>query len=229
MVKRYEPAVFQPTIRPSWAGALEYIPNDELAQILKAITVYPLIDLPDSVFWNKTIKPDLEQQHKKFLSMCEDRGRGARSYWGEHKLSTSLPQDNLCKDKDKDKVKDKVKGYSVNSDVRNTRARDSSINNTDDPQINPPTLEEVVAEASLQNSMIGMGGYKMSEENAKAFFAQYDTAGWVKGPYHTPIRNWKSALRGWSMLKERDRLDKLEKDGIPTGPRPFRDDSGSHE
>lgn len=121
MPKKYQPAVFQPTIRPSWSGSLEYINADELAQILKAIASFPNIDVPDSAFWNQTVKPDLEQQFLSFKETCESRGRGARTYWGEHKLSLcstydnhkdteSITQGNLCKDKDKDKNK-----FNVNS------------------------------------------------------------------------------------------------------------------
>lgn len=112
------------------------------------------------------------------------------------------------------------KEYNINN-----RVHPSGRNDADNPQINPPTLEAILAEAALQNSMAGMGGYKMSSEDASAFYEQYGTNGWVRGEYHTPIVNWKIALRGWSRTKEKDRLEKLEKDGIPTGPRPFRDDS----
>jgi len=121
MPKPYQPAVFQPTIRPSWAGSFEYISSEELSQILKAITVFPNADVPDSAFWNQTVKPDLEQQYQNFINTCEKRGRGARTYWGEHKLSLcntydnhkntiSITQGNLCKDKDKDKDKDNKGG-----------------------------------------------------------------------------------------------------------------------
>ncbi|MBO7715650.1 MAG: hypothetical protein J6S85_18960 [Methanobrevibacter sp.] len=108
-MSKYTPAVFQPTLRPSWAGAFEYIPTEELAKILKAITHFPNLEVEDSVFWNQTIKPDLEQQYQSFNETCEKRGRGARTYWGEHKLSLTITQDKLCKDKDKDNDKDKDK------------------------------------------------------------------------------------------------------------------------
>lgn len=127
MPKQYQPAVFQPTIRPSWAGSFEYISTEELSQILKAITVFPNIDLPNSAFWNQTVKPDLEQQYQNFRTTCEKRGRGARTYWGEHKLSLcytydnhkdtkSITQGNLCKDKDKNKDESKEKNNIFNED-----------------------------------------------------------------------------------------------------------------
>lgn len=116
MTKTYTPAVFQPTIRPSWAGAMKYIPIDEKADILEAIVRFPENDEIDSAFWQETILPDLQAQYKKFVETCEARGRGAKTYWGEHKLSISSTydkhKDNLLKDKDnnKDKVKDNNRG-----------------------------------------------------------------------------------------------------------------------
>lgn len=121
MTKKYTPAIFQPTIRPSWSGTLSYISNEELANIFKAIVKYPAIEL-QSTFWLETIKPDLDEQFENFKKVCENRGRGAKSYWGEHKVTLSLPQDELknnlslpqdeLKDnfvKSKSKSKDKVK------------------------------------------------------------------------------------------------------------------------
>lgn len=111
MPKKYTPATFQATIRPSWAGAMSYIPVEEKAKILEAIIKYPIeIDIK-SEFWEQTIKPDLELQYQSFTETCEARGRGAKTYWGEHKLSLSTTndkdKDNSLKDKDKDKSKDK--------------------------------------------------------------------------------------------------------------------------
>lgn len=194
---KYKPAIFQPTVRPSWGGALEYIKPEELAQILKAIIEFPKIEVPNSVFWNQTIKPDLEQQFESFNEVCEVRGRGARTYWGEHKLSISSPQDNhknntsiiygkLRKDKGKGKVQDKVNEGGVGGENC------------------PPTIEEVLAEAELQNSMAGCGGYKITRESAEEFFTTYALSNWTLHNQHeTPIRDWRAALRGWARKNER--------------------------
>lgn len=120
MSKKYTPAIFQPTIRPSWGGILSYISEKEKSDILEAIIKYPDNTGLDSRFWLETIKPDLDEQYQKFVATCEQRGRGAKTYWGEHKLSLSNTydehKDNLLKDKDKDK--DKVK--DKNKDKNNT-------------------------------------------------------------------------------------------------------------
>lgn len=114
MPTKYTQAIFQPTIRPSWAGILSYISDKEKAEILEAIIKYPTQTGIKSKFWEDTIKPDIDEQYEKFKETCEARGRGARTYWGEHKLSISSTQgehkDNFLKDKDKDKDKDKVNG-----------------------------------------------------------------------------------------------------------------------
>lgn len=113
MGKTYTPATFQPTVRPSWAGILSYISEKERSDILEAIIKYPNDTGIDSKFWQETIKPDLDEQYDKFLKICEVRGRSAKTYWGEHKLSISntkvKQKDNLLKDKVKDKDKDKDK------------------------------------------------------------------------------------------------------------------------
>jgi len=127
MTKTYTPAVFQPTIRPSWAGAMKYIPIDEKADILEAIVRFPENEEIDSAFWQETILPDLQAQYKKFVETCEARGRGAKTYWGEHKLSISSTydkhKDNLLKDKDKDKdkVKDNIKGEIIRGEEENEK------------------------------------------------------------------------------------------------------------
>lgn len=111
MAKKYQPAVFQPTVRPSWAGIIAYISEEEAKNILEAIIKFPEQTEIKSAFFEETIKPDLIIQYEKFLNTCEARGRGAKTYWGEHKLSISNNydehKDNLLKDKDKSKDKDK--------------------------------------------------------------------------------------------------------------------------
>ena len=107
MGRNYKPAVFQPTVRPSWAGTLSYISVEERSCILEAIIRFPEEVEINSSFWKDTILPDLQIQYNKFIETCNARGRGARTYWGEHKLSLSNTQGEhmytLLKDKDKDK------------------------------------------------------------------------------------------------------------------------------
>lgn len=115
-MSKYKPAIFQPTVRPSWSGTLSYISVEEKSQILEAIIGYPKNTNIHSKFWEETIKPDLDNQYECFLNTCIARGRGAKTYWetkGKDKLSLCLSNDkdevNSLKDKDKDKIQDKDK------------------------------------------------------------------------------------------------------------------------
>ena len=114
-------ATFQPTVRPDWAGAMEYIPEQEQVKILQAILMFPAIDLPDSAFWNKTIKPDLQNQYETFIASCEKKAIGVRKRWETTKSidnytnvldKNTTEQDMIYIVKDKDKYKDKNKVVS---------------------------------------------------------------------------------------------------------------------
>lgn len=117
-MSKYKPAIFQPTVRPSWSGTLSYISVEEKSQILEAIISYPKNTNIHSTFWEETIKPDLDNQYDCFLNTCIARGRGAKTYWetkGKDKLS-------LCLSYDKDEVnslKDKDKNQDKNQDKEN--------------------------------------------------------------------------------------------------------------
>lgn len=116
-------ATFQPTVRPDWAGALDYMSESEQSKIFQAILMFPSIDLPESAYWNKTIKPDLQNQYETFMSVCEKKAIGIRKRWENAKgidkyssvidMNTTLQdknsneQDMLYIVKDKDKNKDK--------------------------------------------------------------------------------------------------------------------------
>lgn len=116
-------ATFQPTVRPDWAGAMDYMSESEQSKIFQAILMFPSIDLPESAYWNKTIKPDLQNQYETFMNVCEKKAIGIRKRWENAKgidkyssvidMNTTLQdknsneQDMLYIVKDKDKNKDK--------------------------------------------------------------------------------------------------------------------------
>jgi adenine C2-methylase RlmN of 23S rRNA A2503 and tRNA A37 len=58
-MSKYTPAVFQPTLRPSWAGAFEYIPTEELAKILKGIMCHVNLIPANPVKENTFKKPQM--------------------------------------------------------------------------------------------------------------------------------------------------------------------------
>lgn len=122
-------ATFQPTVRPDWAGAMDYMSESEQSKIFQAILMFPSIDLPESAYWNKTIKPDLQNQYETFMSVCEKKAIGIRKRWENAKsidkyssvidMNTTLQdknsneQDMLYIVKDKDKNKDKENNGGV--------------------------------------------------------------------------------------------------------------------
>ena len=135
MTKQHKPVTFQPTIRPSWSGAMSYIQIEEKARILEALIKYPEDTGIDSVFWKETIKPDLDLQYEKFLSTCQARKQVARTYWNNQKLSKGMQLDTnsisndiqeVCntKDKDKDKDKDNINQSNINNLFSNKKEND---------------------------------------------------------------------------------------------------------
>lgn len=97
-MRNYKPATFQPTVRPDWGGVLSYIPVEEKARILEAIIKYPSIDI-DSVFWQETIKPDLDLQYETFTQQCEMKSRAMRDRWDKTSC-TPLQDNNKTSNKD---------------------------------------------------------------------------------------------------------------------------------
>ena len=88
-MSKYKPAIFNPTVRPSWGGILSYIPIEEKASILEAIIKYPNKEC-NSAFWVETIEPDLNLQYNQFISTCLAKGRGAKDYWNKQ------DKDKIC-------------------------------------------------------------------------------------------------------------------------------------
>ena len=100
MAKKYQPAIFQPTVRPDWGGTLSYLSDAEKSEILTALVKYPSVEC-NSRFWVETIKPDLDLQLSKFMNSNAVKSRGALNRWGKisipypnHMDNTSIPNDN---------------------------------------------------------------------------------------------------------------------------------------
>lgn len=171
MTKKYTPAIFQPTVRPSWVGILSYLSEKEKSDILEAIIKYPSETEISSMFWRDTIKPDLDEQYSKFLNICNIRGRSAKTYWGELKLSSSYTcdkhKDNLFKDKvkDKDNVKDnnKVK-YNHYGELNNVCLTEEDYNKLSSIH---PNLNEAI---EVLDTWLGTSGSKNKNKNHYAYF-----------------------------------------------------------
>ena len=170
MTKKYIPAIFQPTVRPSWVGILSYLSEKEKSDILEAIIKYPSETEISSMFWRDTIKPDLDEQYSKFLNICNIRGLSAKTYWGELKLSSSYTKDNhkdnlfKDKDKDKDKVKEKDKNNNRYGELKNVLLTDEQYLSLKEKHSNIDEAIEVV------DTWLGTSGSKYKNKNHYAYF-----------------------------------------------------------
>ena len=217
MAKKYTPAIFQPTVRPSWAGTLSYIPEKEKSDILEAIIKYPQETKIQSIFWEETIKPDLDEQYEKFLKVCEMRGRGAKTYWGEHKLSTSSTydkdMDNLLKVKGQVKVKDKVKGqgqYAEQNDGEKEKLSTSypqvkemitslanNLSAKNHSEIKGKTVHIVEGEFFMDETMPDYKSFLvgLSEQEIKKLW------GWIRDKYygqHLPVSKIQQMIKNFN-------------------------------
>lgn len=207
-MSKYKPAVFQPTVRPDWGGTLSYLNDKEKAQIFEAIIKFPTIDIPDSKFWQETIKPDLEQQYARFVQICEQRRRGVCNRWALHK---GIDIYNISNTQEQDKYKTSNRygilpeeegedeGEGKRERLNNSRNDISKLSTTHAQQFNPPTLQQVLDYARMQNGVAGMGGFACTQELAEQFWSHYESIGWrVGNENRTPITNWQSKLRNWA-------------------------------
>lgn len=186
-------ATFQPTVRPDWAGAMDYISETEQVKIFQAILMFPSVDVPESAFWTKTIKPDLEQQYKTFIESCQKKAIGIRKRWDKSIDNYTNVIDNYTDVIDKDsflKNKSNIKEQDNNSRNNNNNLSTTRVN---------PTLDEILDYARQQNDLAGMGGFKCSSDTAHDFYDYYSGIGWcLPNDAKTPILDWKPFLRKWS-------------------------------
>lgn len=189
-------ATFQPTVRPDWAGSMDYIPKEEQCQIFQAILMFPSIDVPNSAFWNKTVKPDLQMQLETFIATCEKKAIGIRKRWGTQKgidnYTDVLDMNTELQDKDtneKDmiyivKEKEKKKDKESDSFVSNLE-KEELVAPKKTSRFMPPTLEEIKAYCVERKNTV----------DAERFMNYYDSNGWKVGK--NPMKDWKAAVRTW--------------------------------
>jgi hypothetical protein len=105
MAKKYQPAIFQPTVRPDWGGTLSYLSDAEKSEILTALVKYPSVEC-QSKFWLETIKPDLDLQLSRFMNSNAVKSRGALNRWGKISIPYHNHMDTISipYDKDMDKI-----------------------------------------------------------------------------------------------------------------------------
>lgn len=117
-MRTYKPATFQPTVRPDWAGAMSYIPDEEKSEILVALIKYPAAEC-SSRFWLETIKPDLDLQFAEFKRVCEEKSRGVRERWGKISITPVQDQNNTSITDVIDPEREKENIYTENGGISN--------------------------------------------------------------------------------------------------------------
>ena len=194
-MRNYKPAVFQPTVRPDWGGALSYIPDDEKSEILVALFKYPSVECK-SRFWLETIKPELDAQYAEFTRLCELKSRGIRDRWGKTSSTGLVEVYNRCCTGVI--VPERERESTQENNNNNSRDNTSSLSTTRARKFAPPSLQEVIDYAAQQTQFRGAGGFLCPRATAEEFWAHYDSQGWRKSnDSATPVTNWQSALRLW--------------------------------
>ena len=219
MTKKHKQATFQPTIRPSWAGAMSYIQTEEKALILEAIIKYPEETGINSVFWRETIKPDLDLQYEKFLSTCEARKQVARTYWDNQKVckgmqlntnSISNGIQKVCnskdKDKDKDKSKDKVKD-NMYGELKNVRLTEEQYNSLKEKCNN---LDEAI---EVLDTWLGTPSKTAREARGKNHYAYFKSNSWIWERMHQKPAHkesvWEHNMRVMKEMEEENANENL--------------------
>ena len=189
-MSKYIPAVFQPTVRPSWVGILSYVSNEEKAQILEAILKYPQETDIKSKFWEETIKPDLETQYTKFTKSCEAKGCGSRTYWeskdkdnislpnDNHKYNISISKDKVLKDKDKDKDKVNNRGNCKGGEEKYGSLKNVILEKEQYESLKEkyPNIDDAIEEL---DTWLGKNSKSAKEARGKNHYAYFKQNSWV--------------------------------------------------
>ncbi len=124
---KYKPAIFQATVRPSWAGIISYISSEEKAAILEAIVKFPVKTEIKSAFWEETIKPDLESQYEEFTNVCSAKGRASKNYWestkNDKQIATIDTEKAVTTDIDDNILDTQTEKVNTNEDFELIRSR----------------------------------------------------------------------------------------------------------
>ena len=210
-MSKYIPAIFQPTVRPSWAGILSYVSVEEKSQILEAIIKYPTDTCIKSKFWEETIKPDLEMQYTKFVKANEAKGCGSRTYWskGEDKDKISLPYDNhmdnisirtdkVLKDKDKDKDKVNNSGNCKGGEEKYGSLKNVILEKEQYESLKEkhPNIDDAIEEL---DTWLGKNSKSAKEARGKNHYAYFKSNSWVwerLGEQRKPIESQQSRDSG---------------------------------
>lgn len=103
MAKKYIPKQFSPRIYAEWGELYSDLTDNQMAELLKAITKFPNYDIKNVPVWG-FIKSQLQKDYDSFVTTCRENSSKINNYWGERQLTAvnhSKPKLNRSKPKQK--------------------------------------------------------------------------------------------------------------------------------
>lgn len=201
-MRNYEAATFQPTVRPDWAGTLDYMSPEEQSKIFQAILMFPSIEVKDSAFWSKTVKPDLEIQYKKFIESCEKKSIGARNRWGKISIPYAEDKNTICNSEGMDVERERERELPRENTTRNKYNILNTTRTCAKDFVAPKDADEVFAFAQVS-------GIICQKEQAENFFDYYSGIGWqLPNDNRTPMNDWRPFFRKWLRTEQIKAIDK---------------------
>ena len=185
-----------------WYDMIQDLPRDKQIEIMTAILAYPNGNSDTSV-WQKVIRPKLDKSATLYTEKAQRLAENRKKRW--HQTSEQISEQKSKQisvqksNRYHDEEEDEKENVNENEDVNNPRDNTSGLTTTRTQQFNPPTLQQVLDYARMQNSVAGMGGFACTQELAEQFWSHYESIGWrVGNENRTPITNWQSKLRNWA-------------------------------
>ena len=126
MPKKYIPKKFSPHIYPEWGELYKELPNDQKAEILMGITMFPDYEVKNSIVW-PFIKSQLQDQYDSFCERCRINGEVSKNYWnkkGERTISNDIertPNDNEGSPKYKLEQEQELERGNIKEEVNSTQ------------------------------------------------------------------------------------------------------------
>lgn len=170
-------------INTEWAIFLEDLPAEKQLEFFWAVFDYGNRECSLKC-WEK-IHTELEKGKIKYFN----RLNNLKQYNTERE-SESVPEsvpESVAEREPKSE-------YKYKTQKRDIREHSSNIWNT---RVEP-TQEQILEYAAQQDSMAGVGGFAVTQEQAQDFYDYYSGIGWVvPNDAKTPIVDWKPFLRKW--------------------------------
>ena len=198
----------------SWEPLITEMPIEKAGELMQAIFAYQCdkdvcIEDPMVSAVCSMIRATMDEDQEKYKAECEKRAengkRGAKSKWQKPSSAIEdMAKDGKCHDLPSSAIEDmaKMADKDNESDSDNESDKDNESPTETEKRGTPkasPEKRKRFSRPSLAEvkQYIKEKGYHV---DAEAFFAYYDSVGWMVGNHH--MQSWKSAVVTW---EKRDR------------------------